>query len=168
MNWDALGAIGEVVGAVAVVLTLGYLAIQIRQSGKSSRQQSYHDLVTRRSEFYNKMVESNDVAAIFIAGCRGDSMNEIDAQRFTSASLNYVSHFQDVYLQRKNEVIEESVWLAERQFLAVVMGLPGFVEWWQAATQYFLPEFVREVGTFDPIPVVVMDQKTGRWTRGTW
>ena len=95
-------------------------------------------------------------------------MNEIDAQRFTSASLNYVSHFQDVYLQRKNEVIEESVWLAERQFLAVVMGLPGFVEWWQAATQYFLPEFVKEVGTFDPIPVVVMDQETGCWTRGTW
>jgi hypothetical protein len=27
MNWEALGAIGEIVGAVAVVLTLGYLAM---------------------------------------------------------------------------------------------------------------------------------------------
>ena len=168
MNWDALGAIGEVVGAAAVVLTLGYLAIQIRQSGKSSRQQSYHDLVTRRSEFYNKMVESNDVAAIVIAGSRGDSMNEVDAQRFTSSMLNYVSHFQDVYLQRRIGLVEESVWLAERQFLAVMMGLPGFVEWWQAATQYFMPDFVNEVDTFDPIPVVVMDPETGHWTRGTW
>ena len=32
MNWDAIGAIGELLGAVAVVLTLGYLAAQIRQS----------------------------------------------------------------------------------------------------------------------------------------
>ena len=37
MNWEALGAIGEIVGAVAVVLTLGYLALQIRQNTPSVR-----------------------------------------------------------------------------------------------------------------------------------
>jgi hypothetical protein len=88
MNWDALGAVGELVGATTVVLTLGYLALQIRQSSKSSRQQSYHDFVTRRSDFFNKMLESNGVTAVFLAGVRGDSMNEIEAQRFTSAMFN--------------------------------------------------------------------------------
>jgi hypothetical protein len=168
MNWDALGAIGELVGATAVVLTLGYLAVQIRQSSKSSRQQSYNDLVTRRSDIYNKMVESDDFTTLAIAGMRGDSMNEIEAQRFTAWMLNYVSHIQDVYLQHRNGVVEKPVWLAERQFLAVLMGLPGCVEWWQAATQYFLPDFITEVATLEPIPVVVMDQETGRWIRGTW
>jgi len=38
MNWEALGAIGEIVGAVAVVLTLGYLALQIRQSRRVIRR----------------------------------------------------------------------------------------------------------------------------------
>ena len=74
MNWDALGAIGELVGATAVVLTLGYLAVQIRQSSKSSRQQSYNDLVTRRVNIFNKLVESDKVTAIVIAGMRGDAM----------------------------------------------------------------------------------------------
>lgn len=32
MNWEALGAIGEVVAAAVVVLTLIYLAVQLRQS----------------------------------------------------------------------------------------------------------------------------------------
>ena len=32
MNWDAIGAIGEIVGALAVVLTLGYLANQVRHA----------------------------------------------------------------------------------------------------------------------------------------
>jgi hypothetical protein len=40
MNWEALGAIGEIVGAVAVVLTLGYLAVQIRQNTTSVRATS--------------------------------------------------------------------------------------------------------------------------------
>ena len=30
MNWDALGAIGEIVGAIAVVLSLLYLAVQVK------------------------------------------------------------------------------------------------------------------------------------------
>jgi len=168
MNWDALGAIGELVGAAAVVLTLGYLAVQIRQSSKSSRQQSYNDLVTRRSDCFFKMVESDDFTRILIEGCRAGPLNEIEAQRFTSWMLNHVSHIQDVYLQRNGGLIEEPVWLAERQFLAVLVGLPGFMAWWKAATQYFLPEFVREVGILEPIPVVVMDQETGNWVRGTW
>ena len=168
MNWDALGAIGELVGAAAVVLTLGYLAVQIRQASKSSRQQSYNDLVTRRTNLLNKMVESDNVTAIVIAGMRGDAMKEGEAQRFTSWSLNYVSHMQDVYLQWRAGLVEENVWLAERQFLAVLVELPGFAAWWQVATHYYLPEFISEVAKLEPIPVVDMDQETGKWVLGTW
>ena len=36
MNWDAIGAVGEVAGAVAVVITLVYLAIQIKYSKQAT------------------------------------------------------------------------------------------------------------------------------------
>ena len=35
MNWDAIGAVGEILGAAAVVATLVYLAQQIRRNAKS-------------------------------------------------------------------------------------------------------------------------------------
>ena len=37
MNWDAIGAIGEVVGAAAVVVSIVYLAVQIRQNTSSTK-----------------------------------------------------------------------------------------------------------------------------------
>ena len=37
MNWDALGAIAEAGGAIAVVATLVYLSIQVKYSYKSTR-----------------------------------------------------------------------------------------------------------------------------------
>jgi len=40
MNWDAIGAVGEVSGAIAVVATLGYLAVQIRQNTSAVRANS--------------------------------------------------------------------------------------------------------------------------------
>ena len=37
MNWEAIGAIGEVVGATAVFISLLYLALQIRNSRRSDQ-----------------------------------------------------------------------------------------------------------------------------------
>jgi hypothetical protein len=41
INWDAIGAIGEIVGALGVMVTVGYLAIQVRQNTFASRAQTY-------------------------------------------------------------------------------------------------------------------------------
>ncbi len=45
MNWDAIGAIGEIGGAIAVVLTLFYLSRQIRHSSNVSKVSSYHQAI---------------------------------------------------------------------------------------------------------------------------
>lgn len=38
MNWEAVSAIGEIIGAIAVVISLVYVAAQIRQRGSSQDQ----------------------------------------------------------------------------------------------------------------------------------
>ena len=40
MNWDALGAIAELLGAIAVFLTLAYLTVQVRQNSAALKQQN--------------------------------------------------------------------------------------------------------------------------------
>ena len=40
MYWDALGAIAELLGALAVFVTVVYLTIQVRQSAKAQEQQN--------------------------------------------------------------------------------------------------------------------------------
>ena len=109
-----------------------------------------------------------ETTELLIAGLRGDKLDGIKAQRFTSYMLNYVSHFQDVFLQYRSGLVAADVWKAERQFLAAAMGLGGFMRWLQAASQYFLPEFLEEVDSIEPVPIVVMDQNTGDWIRATW
>ena len=40
MNWEAIGAIGEIVGALAVVLTLAYLALQVKTAKRATIDQN--------------------------------------------------------------------------------------------------------------------------------
>ena len=35
MNWVAIGAVGELLGALGVIATLGYLAFQIRKNTRA-------------------------------------------------------------------------------------------------------------------------------------
>ena len=54
MNWDAIGAIGEIIGALAVVLTLGYFGIQIRAAREAAADT-------------NRLHRSNGVREIMLA-----------------------------------------------------------------------------------------------------
>ena len=44
MNWDAIGALGEILGASAVFASLIYLAIQIRAQNRESRLGAMHEM----------------------------------------------------------------------------------------------------------------------------
>ena len=49
MNWEAIGAIGEIVGAIAVVVSLMYLAIQIRTSSSLAKAQMFQSVAAEQS-----------------------------------------------------------------------------------------------------------------------
>ena len=58
MNWDAIGAIGEILGALAVFVTLVYLASQIKQSNDVSRFNASKDIMNQFNEI-NKLLATD-------------------------------------------------------------------------------------------------------------
>ena len=61
MQWDAIGAIAELVGALAVLATLGYLAVQIRQGTRELRAAALTSLrdthlLTEHNDEYNALL----------------------------------------------------------------------------------------------------------------
>jgi len=54
MNWDALGALSELVGAAGVIITLAYLAIQLRENNKMMRATAKQDMAdqTKNMTFF--------------------------------------------------------------------------------------------------------------------
>lgn len=63
MNWEAMGAIGEVVGAVGVIVSLLYLALQIRQSSNVTRSATRQAISTTQIELVMRIAENPDLRA---------------------------------------------------------------------------------------------------------
>ena len=51
MNWDAIGAVGEILGAAAVVVSLVYLPTQIRIQNRESRFSTINNLTEQWNAF---------------------------------------------------------------------------------------------------------------------
>jgi hypothetical protein len=103
-------------------------------------------------------------------GLSSGELDELDWPQFFYQMTNFMSHFQDVYMQFRAGTIETSVWEAERRMLGAVLEQPGFVSWWNEAEQYFMPEFIEAVAGIEPIKLVIFDQETRKWSRpgGAW
>ena len=62
MDWDAIGAVGELVGAAAVVLTLFYLARQIKTSSDISKADLFERSNDRFSRVRSIVIQHPEIA----------------------------------------------------------------------------------------------------------
>lgn len=126
MNWEAIGAIGEVVGAIAVVITLGYLAVQIRQSNQTNAsviRQSFYDYTTRQML---QGVESAEFNALLGRAMMTDkdltTGERVQLLRFFQAVF---VGYQGAYFQHRHKALNDDDWKMCRTLLRSFWLLPG-------------------------------------------
>jgi hypothetical protein len=66
MNWEALGAIGELVGAIVVVGTLIYLTIQLKENNKNLKVHSLSETFRGREEMTRELQSQVGIGGIFV------------------------------------------------------------------------------------------------------
>ena len=106
MNWDAIGAAGEVAGAIAVVLTLVYLSRQIRQNsdalGRSNdyaRANSIHQTNSLFSQVFSELARDEQLASIYQRSMAGESLNDVETVRFVAFLNAFFAWLEDLHTQ---------------------------------------------------------------------
>ncbi|HEY6597929.1 MAG TPA: hypothetical protein VIZ30_01365, partial [Pseudomonadales bacterium] len=76
MNWEAIGALSEALGAAAVFVTLVYLAFQIRHNSAVLEAQT-EDAIATGFMNLNAVVATNpELGRVFVQGCEDyDTLN---------------------------------------------------------------------------------------------
>lgn len=77
MNWDAIGAAGEILGAAAVLVTLVYLATQVRRSNELSRFNATKEIVNQFNDL-NRLVTTDSTLRKVLLKSDGLTADEIE------------------------------------------------------------------------------------------
>lgn len=143
MNWEAVSAVSDFLAAIAVIVTLVYLAVQIRQNTstlKSSATQGAHE---QTSSLYELLASDPELSDIFVRGLETpEALDRVETARFFSLLLATMFKAQNWFMQTQSGAIDGTLlksWVAVmRQFSA----LPGWQDFWRQRRHVFAPDFV--------------------------
>ena len=161
MTLQDLGNIGEFVAAVGVIVSLIYLAFQIRQNTKSVRTSMLHDSASRAADFTRVISEHKDLAHIFRTGLRGleHLEDEDDMFRFMMLLSTLFREYDDLFFQYRAGTITTESWDAWRHSIRTILSNPGFVPFWDlrriAFTESFRDFVESELEMTEPLPTYV-------------
>ena len=149
MNWDAIAAVGEILAALAVLVSVLYLARQIRQSAVASVS-DLHQGISQSFQGANELIAgSPDLADIIARGAVSrSSLSIAETLRFDSFMINFFNIIENLHRQYSSRGLftpeqEEPIAAAVRKRIVY----PGVAEWWAENTDDFTAEFVDWIET---------------------
>jgi hypothetical protein len=149
MNWDAIGAVAELLGAIGVIGSLVYLARQIASNSANinhntqalvaSTDISSNELVL---QIYAPQVSDPLVADLMIRGYQDfDGLDRVDKYRFSTMLRAMFETHQTYFLLALRGIAGEQTWAYYSRTFDAVSRQPGVRQWWARNGRSFDAEF---------------------------
>ena len=143
MNWDALGAIGELIGAVAVILTLLYLAAQIRQNTRSNQTAAIQMMSAQNAEWLTLLSQPGGAAKLFYmeSSVGLNELSDEDSSRYVSLIIHMCRLYDTQYHLYKLDAIPEELWASSLVSLRRTMESRAAQQSWMLTKDLFTTSF---------------------------
>jgi hypothetical protein len=143
MSLDDIGNIGELIGAIGVIVTLIYLAIQIRLNTGALKVTSHQDATRGASDFVAQIAGDPDVARIFNIGSKDwNSLEGDERLRFSMILFRVFLNFQNIYSLHQDDGVDDEYWDSQLQVMKWFMSMPGVRRWWDVGKGQLRKGFV--------------------------
>jgi hypothetical protein len=160
MNWEAIAAIGQMIGALAVVVSIVYLSIQIRANTRTTRGSASYEAAHSWAQTNDQTVQLPDaVLATMIDWYSlepgASQVSATDRVRMTQHSESVFRKLEGQYYLYKYGLLDAAQWETRRMDGRFLISAPYVSAWWNGDAQYLFPlEFRRVIETaqLPPLP----------------
>lgn len=146
MTLSELADVGELVGGIAVVASLVYLALQIRQNTRAVRGSTLHHNVDVWAGLFLRLSEQ-DVTQAYVAGMAGrPDIKPLHYTQFYFVCKAMFLALEDQFHQAREGTLAPEIYAAyERATSEQLLAFPGFRIWWQQTRATFSPPFTARI-----------------------
>ncbi len=142
MDWTMIGAIGELVGGAAVVLSLLYVARQLGRSTRQARVEAYHSVLSEVNAFAATLANDADCADIWWRAMDGLSgLTDAERIRFHALLFTLFRSWEKLFHYHRAGELDD--WSAEgvHQTLGDMTAYRGLQEYWGLRKHWYSTEF---------------------------
>jgi hypothetical protein len=142
VNWEAISAIGQLVGALAVVISLIYLAREVRSNAHATRLAMRRSMLDAFQRVTQQIALHADLAELRNRGLQDfESLDGTDRARFSSYMHGIFRTVEDAYYQHLERHLDTRVWRGVEASMREINAMPGVQAWWRSHSHWFDEEF---------------------------
>lgn len=142
MDLDSLAKLGEFVGGFFVVVSLVYLAHQVRQNTRSLRSENYARILDRMSTVQSRLSADPELNRIVAVGAESpEKLTRGERLRFSWAMYELFGATEFMYMQFRENALPPTVWARWEASLLWWLSHPGMRAWWAAKPAPLAAEF---------------------------
>lgn len=155
MSLESIYYVGQTIAVVAILASLVFVGIQVKQSSRAQRQANEQAIADSVSEsntqfmsVFMALASDETLAGIYTRALAGEDLNRVEATRFVAFVNTFFAYGEALYNQHKiqlgfgfvehpNDAIAHGA-----PFLARLLAVPAAREWWHdEAVHYYSPEY---------------------------
>lgn len=142
MDLQLIQTVSNVVGTVAVSLTVIYLALQIKASTQATYSQTYQFATQALGDMAAIVGDSKERARIFAVGMADPGQLQKDEYlQFAYLGISLFRRYENVFFQYQSGMIDDDFWVGHRDNLLWFYHRPGTQVWWQERRLGFSRKF---------------------------
>src|SRR4030095_2776191 len=146
MRLNDLANLGQIIGAIAVVISLIYVALQIRQNTNAVRSATAQTVHEPFATWYGLVAADGELARIVANGLRDyGSLSEQERVRFVAAFMSFLSYSQNAFLKWREGLLASPLWLGWELVIMNLVCAPGGKAFWKDRAYMFGDEFRRYI-----------------------
>ena len=125
MSWEAIGAMGSLLGAISVLLTLLYLAKQIKENSKLLTTSVYQTAVDGYNEMASMFLENPELARNLLMD-KPAQLSEVDAYKLNLILRVYLNQGLKLFKLYEAGIFPEEDWLLRAAEVKQVINQTDF------------------------------------------
>jgi hypothetical protein len=135
-NLESLANLGEIIGAVTVVVSLIYLAVQVRQNTQAQQTENFSRALDRVASIQATLSQDPEMSVIFSKGVSDPSdLTSRERMQFTWTMYELFGAFEFMFFVSKANAIPEEIWQRWSSAVAWWLSYSGVRAWWRVREQ---------------------------------
>jgi len=140
-----LGALGEFLSSIVVMVTLIFFVAQMRQSAKLMRRANARHTNDAHSRALVALLDEG-VSEIFIRGLNSlESLSEVERYRFDNAFVNWLAACEEAFTDHREGALDSDQFVRFANAVPGYLTTPGGRQWWKESRTWLGPAFREDV-----------------------
>ena len=150
----------SILGTLAVVLTVVYLAIQVRASTRATYSQTYQTAVAALGDMAAIVGETKEKSKLFAVGmAEPDKLDSDEYLQFAYLGISLFRRYENAYFQYRSGMIDDEFWNGHRDNLLWFYHRPGTQRWWKERRLGFSKSFREYLESTSPKDMSSQDDR---------